>query len=100
MLLTSGILPRIRYLHQALGSTDLASYGMIVYYGSKNFIDEFASLTLRAEALCLIASKGNCQRFVRGEITETDFLNKSHIFISDRNMVSGEGFKKITVQTQ
>lgn len=97
-VLTSSILPTLNDFYNSFKDTDIAYYGMIISYGSKDFSDESIALNLEAEVLCLIVSKDNCRKFVNGEITETKLLDSSHIYISDRDMIGF--FKKIEVKIE
>ena len=93
-ILNSCMLPELEYLNRGLKDMEIEHFGIIVSYGSKNFLDEY-DLSLKGEALCLIVSKDECSKFVDGEITDNELLDNSHIFISDRDMMFG--FKKINV---
>ncbi|MBU0711731.1 hypothetical protein KJ762_09165 [bacterium] len=97
-VLTSSILPSLQYFYNSFKDTDIAYYGMIFSYGSKDFLDKSVALNLMAEALCLIISKDNCRKFVNGEITETNLLDSSYIYISDRDTTIG--FKRIEVKIE
>jgi len=92
-VITSCVLPSLLSFNISLKDTKIEYYGVIVYYGSKNFVVDTNVNNLLPEALCFIVSKENCLRFLNLEITESELLNRSYIFISDRDMPIG--FKKI-----
>jgi len=96
-ILNSTILPELNDFNRGLKDTDIDQFGIIVSYGSKDFLDDY-NLSLKGEALCLIVSKIDCAKFINGEITDNELLDNSHIFISDRNMMSG--FKKININIE
>lgn len=91
-ILNSIIFQELNDLDRGLKDMDIDQFGIIVSYGSKNFLDDY-DLSLKGEALCFIVSKDVCAKYVNGEITDNELLDNSHIFISDRDMMFG--FKKI-----
>jgi len=94
-VLTSNILPTLSDFQDSFKDTDIAYYGIVIAYGSKNFLDKSVALNLKPEALCMVVPKDDCRKFVNGEITEKQLLDSSYIFISDRDMLSG--FKKVEI---
>lgn len=96
-VLTSSILPTLNKFYDSFKNTDVAYYSMIISYGSKNFLDESIA-KLKAEALCLVVSKDNCRKFVSGKITENNLLDRSLIFIIDRDMRTG--FKRVKIKIE
>jgi len=93
-ILNSNILPELNDFNRGLKDTDIDIFGIIVSYGSKNFLDDY-DISLKGEALCFIVSKDDCGKFVNGEITDNELLDNSHIFLSDRDMMFG--FKKVEI---
>ena len=91
-ILNSIIFQELNDLDRGLKDMDIDQFGMIVSYGSKNFLDEY-DISLEGEALCFIVSKDTCSKYVNGEITDKELIDNSHVFISDRDMMFG--FKKI-----
>ncbi|MDP8242314.1 MAG: hypothetical protein RAP70_03890 [Candidatus Celaenobacter antarcticus] len=98
LVITSCVLPSLLSFNISLKDTKIEYYGVIVYYGSKNFVVDTNVNNLLPEALCFIVSKENCLRFLNLEITESELLNRSYIFISDRDMPIG--FKKIELDVE
>lgn len=92
-VLNSHVLGTLNDFYKSFKDTDIAYYGIIISYGSKSFIDDSFISDLEPEVLCLIVSKDDCRKFVKGKMCEADFLNKSNIFIVDRNKV----FKKVRI---
>ncbi len=90
-VLTSHILPSIRYFYNSFKDSEISYYSMIIVFGSKDFTNE---LSLKAEAISIVVSKNNCRQFINAEISDTEFIDKSEIFVSDRDMLT---FKKVKV---
>ncbi len=95
-VLSSYVLPTLYIIYNNLHKTDIHYYGIIVTFGSKNFLG--SDFSLKAESVCLIVQDDVCGKFVNGEITENELIDASHIFMSDRDMISG--FKKVKLEIE
>jgi hypothetical protein len=84
-----------------LGHNTVSYVGMTVLYGSKNFppprrgMLHYDEDKLEGEAVALVTEVGNCKKLIDGEITKEEFLQKSDIYLSDRDMVRSG--KKVTL---
>lgn len=82
---TTCLVPKVKYLHDALKNTDVDFYGMTIFYGSKDFGGRYA--TTDGEMLALVVSKKVAGKFVDGEITEGELLDQLDAFVSDDESV-------------
>jgi len=85
-VLTSCLLPKLSQVYDALKSTEFDYFAFTIIYGSKDFLDNSDALNLKAEMLGLVVQKDKCKDFINGEITESEFLQASDVYICDRNM--------------
>jgi hypothetical protein len=81
------VLPKLGDFERALGDTDIAFYGVTVIYGSKDFSDESSVLNRQPEMVALVVPRDVCAAYVKGDITDGDLLQKSHVYLSDRESV-------------
>jgi len=97
-VISSNIIPELNNIHNSFKSTEISYYGMVISYGSKNFIDDSSVPNLMTEQICLIVSNDCCLKFITGEITETELLNECVTYLCDRNMIGN--FKKIKIKIE
>ena len=92
----ANIIINFKDFYDCFKDTDIQYYGLFFTYGSKDFSDESIVFNLEPESILLLASKNDCAKFYNGEMSENKFLNRSYIFMSDRD-ISGE-YKRIEVE--
>ena len=97
-IISSMILPEMRSFYDSFKGTDIKYYGMIIAYGSKNFLEESKVLDLKPEIVALIVSAENCKKFTEGLITEDEMIELSDIYLKDRDMLTGIKKTKITLE--
>jgi len=97
-VLTSCVIPKIRFLYKAFEQTDFNYFGITFYYGSKDFSISTNSANLEAEMLIFIFSRDKCQLFINGLITESEFVEESETFLTDRDM--SFDVKKVKLQIE
>lgn len=97
-ILESCLLPKIKYLYDAFKKTNINYFGFIIYYGSQDFSEGSYTLTLEPEMLAFIASSSNCEKFINGSITESEFVIGGESYLTDRDMLSG--FKKVKLDIE
>lgn len=84
----SDIIPTLgKFYEKIFINSDIKNIGLSVTYGSKDFLDNY-STSMKAETLTFISTTRMCKEYFNGEITEDEFLDKSNIFLSDRDMVT------------
>jgi hypothetical protein len=71
---------------RSLFDTDVERYGVVVFYGSKNFLDRSVTAT-EPEAVCIVVSRNDSHEFLAGKTTADQLLRNSAVFISDRDAV-------------
>jgi len=92
-VVTSEALPALKSLVAAIGTTDVfPRLAVTVVYGSKNLAGQSDVLNLKAEAVTIIAPRLLLLGFSKGELTEDEVVEKSDIFLMDRD---DTGLKKI-----
>lgn len=92
-VLQSCLIPKIKSLCEAFKKTDMAYFGLSITYGSKDFSNDEEVLNLKPEVLTFVASREMCKRFSDGSITESEFVDGSDTYLTDRDMIFD--FKKI-----
>ena len=70
-----------------LADTDIASLAVFITFGTKNFLDDSA-LATKPEVVGLIASKADTRVFASGGIRDSDFVRRSVVLVSDRDVTS------------
>jgi hypothetical protein len=81
---SSNALPILRELARTLKDTDINTVAVFVTYGTKDFLEKSVGAT-KAEILAILSSKSDAQAFADGEQSDTDFLKKALVLISDRD---------------
>jgi hypothetical protein len=94
-VLTSCVIPKIRFLYKAFEQTDFNYFGITFYYGSEDFT---RSVNLEAEMFTFIFSRDKCKLFINGKITESEFVEESEVFLTDRDM--SFDVKKVKLQIE
>jgi len=98
-IIESMVLPSLGAFVKANFSEEISHFGIAILYGSEDFAADpsslFSVLDKEAEMVGFVADRSACQKFVLGEITQEEFISKSAVFISDRDMMSG--IKRITI---
>lgn len=98
-VLTSCLIPKIRFLFEAFQKTDIDYLGMTIVYGSKDFASEQSdALNLKAEMLAFVAPKDKCKQFAEGAITESEFVAVCDAYLCDRDMMFD--YKKIKLEIE
>jgi len=97
-VLTSCFIPNIRYLYRAFEKTDIAYFGLTIVYGSKDFSNKSDVRNLKPEMLAFIFPREKCKQFIEGSITESEFVDASGIYLTDRDMMFS--FKKVKIQIE
>jgi len=62
------------------GKSDIEYCGVMLYYGSRNFLEEKQA---DCEMVCILSSKGNCKSLTNIQITDQEFLDKSEIYTTE-----------------
>lgn len=97
-IVESMILPSLEKFYDALDTTDIRKFGMMVTYGSKNFAKKSDVLNLEAEVIAFIVDMDACKRFVDAEITDEELVNLSDVYVSDRDMMGT--IKKVKISLE
>ncbi len=97
-IISSNILPELKAFYDSFKDTDIKYYGMIVAYGSKDFLDKSTALNLKTEVVAFIVSSENCKKFAEGIITADELVDLSDIYLKDRDMVTGIKKIKVTLE--
>jgi len=82
----SAILPLMQVFQNALEDTRIKHYGLVVAYGSKDFVNPEFSGRLEPEVMSFIVSNENCKRFCEGVITDDELVAASEVYLLDRDM--------------
>ena len=97
-VLTPGGTSLLSDVYERFQDSGIDYFGVVMVYGSKDFLDESRAFNEQPEAVCLVASSGDCGKFVNGEITETKFLNNSDVYLSGRGETARA--KKIEIKQE
>lgn len=85
-VITTNILPEIKDLYSEFKDDEEIAYvGMAISYASKNFLDD-SVLAIEQEMIGFVASKKSIKGFAEGELTDSEFVKESHVFLSGRDM--------------
>jgi hypothetical protein len=96
-VISSMILPSLKYFDDAFQKTTIKYYGMLVFYGSDDFLNKTV-FGPTPEVVAVVVSASNCGRFVRSELSEDDLLKDADIFMGDRDMATGIKKVKLTLE--
>jgi hypothetical protein len=92
------ILPSLQFFHLLYPIKEIKYYGMIVGYGSENFLNkDKPENDLSGEAIAVIVTSAQCERFTKGEITDQELIDTSDVYLNDREMTTGIKKVKITI---
>ncbi len=94
---SSHALPAIRAVADALEGTDVRTVALFVTFGTKDFSDD-SVLATKAETLGVISSAADARAFHNGDLSDTEFLRKATVLISDRD--ASLEFTKTELQLQ
>jgi hypothetical protein len=101
-VLTACLIPKIKYFYEGFQKTDFAYFGLTIVYGSKDFSIKESSprsvVDLKAEMLAFITSKEKCRQFSQSIITESEFIDNSDVYLTDRDMTYD--LKKVRLQIE
>jgi mannose/fructose-specific phosphotransferase system component IIA len=98
-VLTSCLIPKVKFLFEAFEKADIDYLGMTIVYGSKDFASEESdALNLKAEMLAFVAPKEKCKQFAEGAITESEFVAVCDAYLCDRDMMFD--YKKIKLEIE
>jgi hypothetical protein len=89
------ILPYLPRVYMAFRATKVRYVGMVVIYGSKDFLDESSSVKPVPEVVALVVDTKRCGEFVDGKLSDTDLVAAAGIYLADRDMATG--IKKIGI---
>ncbi|HEY2322863.1 MAG TPA: hypothetical protein VGJ82_08365, partial [Thermoanaerobaculia bacterium] len=94
---SSHALPAIRAVADELEGTDVKTVAVFVTFGTKDFTDD-SVLATKAETLGLVSSAADARAFHNGDISDSEFLRKATVLISDRD--TSLEFTKTELQMQ
>lgn len=98
-VLTSCLIPNVSYLYEAFEKSDIAFLGLTIVFGSKDFSVKSDVMNLKPEMLAFVCPREKCKQFIEGIITESEFIDASDVYITDRDMSSLD-FKKVKLQIE
>ena len=93
----SMILPVIPQFTKNLTSSGIQRFGVVAAYPFRNFVSD-KSWDTKQEQVALVTTVSLANKFVNGEVTEDEFLDRSDIYLSDADM--GSEFKKIKLSAE
>jgi hypothetical protein len=70
--------------HSALKDSDISYYGMVVFFGSKDFSNDDDVLNLKPEMVSVIISTEQYKKYSEGTITDDDLINSADVYSTDR----------------
>jgi len=92
--LQSTVLPEIGELRRALAGTSLKYYGLIAFYGARDFSKDYLSPDY--EGVALIVSAAAAAKFADGLITEDALVSGADVYVSS----GGGSFKKTKLRLE
>lgn len=84
---SSHALPALRALASELSGTDITTVAVFVTFGTKDFLDESA-LATQPESVAVLSRLSDARAFEQGDMSDTEFIRKATVLISDRNASS------------
>jgi len=96
-LINTGLISAIKSLGESFDNSDISYVSLFFAYGTKDFSDDSVMAT-KPEVINLTASTVDIKRFMSNAITDSEFINRCTILISDRN--SSSDFAKILVDVE
>lgn len=91
----SMILPSLKDFNEVFASSDIKYFGMVVVYGSKDFLKKSRVLNLKAEVVAFVVASDKCKKFIEGKITQEELVNDADVYLCDRDM--GMSIKKVKI---
>ena len=95
MIITKYISTSIKSLKPMLNK-EFGYVGIGISYGSKDFSDE-SNRSIKAEYVVLLIPNNKASQFINGNITEDELIDKSDVYLSDRDMNGMGDIKKIKI---
>jgi hypothetical protein len=83
-IISSIILPCMENFHSAFKDSDISYYGMVVFFGSKDFSEEDDVLNLKPEIVSMIISTEQYKKYCEGTITDDDLIDSADVYSTDR----------------
>lgn len=92
-VLSRNILPSYAKLQENINSEHIYYYGVGLTYGCKDFIEKDKQND--AEYLIMIVDKENLRKYIDADITDSEFIKNSEVYLSNTN--SNYKLKKISI---
>lgn len=81
------VLPILSDVFSAFEKSDVSSFAIIHFYGSKDFVNDDRPDT-RGEIVCVVVKKSDMRDFINVAITREELIRRSSVFLSDRDSQS------------
>lgn len=84
-MISSDLLPMLPALKPATTNTDISAIGVVLTYGSRNFLRENDVVDLKAESVTLVMPRESLAKFLDSAISEDELVAASKTFLVDRD---------------
>ena len=83
------VLPAMKQFRVVAAAPDIKNFGVIVVYETRDFSKENSILSLKAEAVALVAQADKCRKLSEAVLTEEEFVDTADVYLVDREMIGG-----------
>jgi hypothetical protein len=96
-VIQEAILPLLGDFDRLFNSTDIQSFAVVHFYGSKDFGSEEV-LNTRGEVVCLVVNKRDLRDYLKTVITREELMRRSLVYLADRDSVFAFSRVELTVR--